>query len=247
VIKAVDAVIQLLIEVEDRPTMERFNELVLSNELHMSPYEHSILVDGRDERGIDIGLFSRFPIRSVRPHYNDTDAEGVIFSRDCPEYEVILPDGKSLIILGNHLKSKGYGVASENNKKRRRQAVRVSEIYREACQRSDLVIVAGDFNEKPDNPSLKPLLQDTDLRDVMTHPSYEGLPGTFDTCTEDDKFDYVLLSPALWGRVKQVGAERSGIYAPRALKKAGITIMPTVTSDENSASDHAAVWVDLEL
>jgi hypothetical protein len=44
VIKAVDAAIQLLVEVEDRPTMKRFNELVLTNELNMVPFPHTLLL-----------------------------------------------------------------------------------------------------------------------------------------------------------------------------------------------------------
>ena len=248
VVQKVDAHIQLLIEVEDRPAVDRFNRLVLEEDLGASPFPHNLLVDGNDDRGIDIGLLSRFPIRSVRPHINDGGPDTPIFSRDCPEFEIELPGGKTLWLLGNHLKSKGFGSQAANNKKRELQASRVKEIYEEARKRSDFVIVAGDFNDFPSSDPLAPIIKQTDLKDVMSHPKYKGLPGTFDTCTsEKKKIDYILLSPALWDLVRAVDVERSGIWAPVAFKKAGIEIMPTVTSDDNSASDHGAVWVDLEI
>lgn len=247
VIQKVNADVQLLVEAEDRWSIELFNRQLLGETLQMQPYGYNLLVDGNDARGIDIGLLSRHKIQAVHSHISDVDAKGVVFSRDCPEFEVILPSGESLWVLGNHFKSKGFGNAADNNRKRKRQAERVKAIYEEARRRSDLVIVAGDLNDTPGSDPLKPLLEDTDLRDVMTHPSYSGLAGTYDTCTPANKIDYVLLSPALWERVLAVGVERSGIWAPRAFAAAGIEIMETVTSDLNSASDHAAVWVDLDL
>jgi hypothetical protein len=42
--------------------------------------------------------------------------------------------------------------------------------------------------------------------------------------------------------VQHVEAERRGIWAPSAVKS-----LDTVTSKRNRASDHAAVYVDLDL
>jgi hypothetical protein len=41
--------------------------------------------------------------------FYETDAEGEILSRDCAEYHVQTPHGHRLVILANHLKSKGCG------------------------------------------------------------------------------------------------------------------------------------------
>jgi endonuclease/exonuclease/phosphatase family metal-dependent hydrolase len=243
VIQLVNADVQLLVEVEDRSSLAMFNRQVLGEVLGMTPYAHNLLVDGNDPRGIDLGLLSRFPIEAVRPHFADRDTAGeTIFSRDCPEFAVQLPNGETLWVLGNHFKSKGYGNWRANNRKREAQAERAAELYQAARQRSPWVIVAGDLNDLPDSDPLRPLIAGTDLCDVMTHPTYSGLPGTYETCTAKKKIDYVLLSPALWERVKAVGVERSGIYAPRTFAS-----MPTVTSKLNAASDHASVWVDLEF
>jgi endonuclease/exonuclease/phosphatase family metal-dependent hydrolase len=239
-ISAVNADIQCVVEIENRLTLDRFNQQVLAKIPDFLPFKHNLLIDGNDSRGIDIGLLSRYPIVSVRSHIDDGGDEP-IFNRDCPEFEVALPDGNSLWILGNHFKSKGHGSFSENNVRRRRQAAQVARIYKKALQRSDLVIVLGDLNDYPGSWPLQPLLHGTGLKEVMTHPSYQGLPGTYGTGRSiKQKLDYILLSPALWKRVQNVGVERRGVYTWNARKR-----FLTVTSPVTAASDHAAVWVDI--
>jgi endonuclease/exonuclease/phosphatase family metal-dependent hydrolase len=245
VVSDVKADVQLMVEIEDRQALSRFNNQVLGEIHKIKPYEYNLLMDGNDDRGIDIGVLSRHRIRTLRSHIDYRDAAGtdVVFSRDCPEYEIMLPRGRTMWLLGNHFKSKGYGKQSDSDAKRKRQAQAVKLFYAAALKRSKHIVIAGDLNDFPGSDPLTPLLAETDLRDVMTHPSYSGLPGTFDTCKrEAQKIDYILLSPALWERVEAVGVERRGIYAPRSFPH-----YDTVTSDRNAASDHAAVWVDIDL
>ena len=241
VIDAVNPDIACLVEVENRMALGRFNEQVLGEEFQKS-FAFDLLVDGNDPRGIDLAILSRHPVSTVRPHIHD-GAPSRIFSRDCPEYEILLPSGESLWVLANHFKSKGYGAPAESNAKRARQAARAAEIYQDALTRSDYVIVSGDLNDRPDSVPLKALVQDTDLRDVMTHPSYPGAPGTYETGNSlNQKIDYILLSPALWAKVENVAVERRGVWAPHTFPS-----FPEVTSSVTQASDHAAVWVDLDL
>jgi len=54
VIRDVNADILGIIEAEDRPSLVRFNEELLGNQ-----YAHAMLVDGNDDRGIDVGIFTR--------------------------------------------------------------------------------------------------------------------------------------------------------------------------------------------
>jgi endonuclease/exonuclease/phosphatase family metal-dependent hydrolase len=241
VIDAVRPDVLVAVEVEDRLTMQRFNDDVLANFGWSFPY--ALLVDGNDGRGIDVGLFSGHPIRSVRSHVWDTDSEGTIFSRDCAEFEVELPAGPPLWVLANHLKSKGYGSQARSNKKRTRQAKRVRAIYREALQRSPRVAIAGDFNDYPASAPIRALTSGLGAREVMTHGSYAGKPGTYKTgSSPKQKIDYICLSPALWGTATAVEQERRGIYAPRTHQA-----FPEVTSRVTQASDHALLWVDLNL
>lgn len=255
VIAAVNADILAVVEAEDRTTLRLFNEQVVAetviDAVQASPYRHVMLVDGNDERGIDVGLLSRknYPIVSIRSHVDDTDAQGTIFSRDCAEYEIRLPVGQSLWVMVNHFKSKGYGAASANDAKRLRQAQRVRDLYdAHIAAGDDLVVVLGDLNETPGNPPLAPLLHDgSTLHDVAKHPSYNdgGRPGTHGNCNAAGKLDYILLSPVLFGKVIAAGIERRGMWG-------GVngTLWPhfaEVTNADEAASDHAALWVELDL
>ena len=241
VIQEVNADIMCTIEVEDRLSLSRFNDQILGAGYQCN-YPFNLCIDGNDKRGIDVGIFSRYPIRNMRSHIFDEDDKGTIFSRDCAEYEVELPNEKKLWLLVNHYKSKGYGSYTSSNAKRRRQAVRTADIYREARLRSDFVAVLGDLNDIPDSDPLSPLLVDTDLKDVSNHPKWEGAIGTYGTGkSKSSKIDYILLSPALWQLVKDVGIERRGIYAP------SLKIMWEGVSKTTAASDHGAVWVDLDI
>jgi endonuclease/exonuclease/phosphatase family metal-dependent hydrolase len=244
VINAVRPDVLTLVEVEDRPSLTRFNDQVLQYE-YQYPFNHNILVDGNDPRGIDIALMSQRPILGVRS-YSDLPRPGhmeLLFSRDCPEYSVALPYDRLLIVLGNHFKSQGYGNTAANDAKRHDQAAGVVQIYQAALQLTPYVAITGDLNAGREHPSIAPLFAGTGLRDVMEHPLYQGAPGTYGTGTSpSQKFDYIILSPALWAVVQGVGVERRGIYAPNTFPH-----FPEVTSKTNQASDHAAVWVDLGL
>ena len=85
VINDVDADIIAVVEVEDRPALVRLNTELLGGK-----YAHVMLVDGNDERGIDVGIMTKpgFEIRSIRSNVDAVDAGGIIFSRDCPQYEI---------------------------------------------------------------------------------------------------------------------------------------------------------------
>lgn len=243
VIAAVNADVLAVVEVENRIALQRFNEQLLKP-LQVD-YPHYMVIDGNDERGIDVGIYSRFPIRSIRSHVDDGLPSTRIFSRDCPEYEIELPSGDSLRVLVNHLKSKGFGNQTDNDARRKAQAARVAAIYQAQANGANIAVV-GDFNDTPASDPLSPLLHGTDLQDAMTHPLYAGKPGarpgTFKTGTASGKLDYVLLNPALWSKVEDVDVERRGVFTAGAFPH-----FDEVTSEVTQASDHAAVWVDLNL
>ncbi|MET9381386.1 hypothetical protein ABZY09_09880 [Streptomyces sp. NPDC002928] len=50
------------------------------------------------------------------------------------------------------------------------------------------------------------------------------------------------MPPSLFDRVQHVGVERRDIFAPPAVKS-----FDAVTSKANEASDHAALYADLDL
>jgi endonuclease/exonuclease/phosphatase family metal-dependent hydrolase len=248
VVRDVHADVVGVIEVDNRVALGRFNSALLPA-VSTTPYPHVMVIDGNDDRGIDVGLLSRFPIATMRSHVDDAEGGNPVFSRDCPEYEITLPGGESLLLLVNHLKSKGYGSQASSNARRLVQARRVREIYDSRRQGGALnIAIVGDFNDTPASAPLAPLLgAGSDLRDVNAHPSFvdDGRPGTFANGTASGKIDYILLSPALFARVQQAGVWRKGVWG--GTHGTLWEIYPEMTKAVHAASDHAAVWVDLDL
>jgi endonuclease/exonuclease/phosphatase family metal-dependent hydrolase len=247
VLRDLDASIQAVVEADNRIALRDFSSIMM-RDVGGTPFEHVMLIDGNDQRGIDVGLMTRsgYDITGVRSHTDDADTSGTIFSRDCPEYTVKTPSGDEVVVLVNHLKSKGYGVPTVSNARRQEQAAQVAKIYRrlrKSGQRN--VAVVGDFNDTPDSKPLAPLLDKTDLRDVSEHPAFvsDGRPGTYGTGTKGNKIDYLLLSPALFKRVTNGGVFRKGVWGG----KNGTVFehYPTMTNEVEAASDHAAIFADL--
>jgi endonuclease/exonuclease/phosphatase family metal-dependent hydrolase len=247
VIAEVNPDVLVVVEVEHRPALQRFHDAFvapLQRDLGLETYPHNMVIDGNDPRGIDVGILSRFPIARMRSHITDAENGKSIFSRDCPEYYITLDDGRELVILPNHLASKG---SDKTGDRRRQQAHAVRAIYEEVRKTHDLVVVAGDFNDHPDGGSLTELLTQTDLVDAMALPVYSGLPGTYQRGNAKEKFDYLLLSPVLRdnNRVHAVDVFRKGFYAPK--KWESFENISIETKDRFQASDHHCVWADIDL
>ena len=242
VIDAVNPDILITIEVENRPTLERFNKQVLGAQFNRQ-YPHVMVIDGNDDRGIDVGILSRFPIERIQSHVDDPSplaAGSGVFSRDCPEYDVVLPNGDRLIVLPNHFKSKRNGDDQQSKDRRQAQATRAHEIALAALARSPLVLLGGDLNDVPGSVPLAGLFQNG-FHDVIDHADYPtARPGTFGTGLASGKFDYLISSPALWATVQTCGIERRGSYHPNLWKS-----FDTVTKASEEASDHQCVWMDV--
>jgi endonuclease/exonuclease/phosphatase family metal-dependent hydrolase len=248
VIADVSPDIIVMVEVEDRSSLLKFHEQVLKpllTDQNQGPYDHIMVIGGNDERGINVGIMSRRPVVRMASHVDDhTSAGDLTFSRDCPEYYLDLGKGTELVILPNHFSSKGSDAAG---KRRRIQSAAVKEIYvRLRLQEYSLVIVAGDFNDYPESGALDALLKETDLRDAMALPAYQGTyPGTYQYATAKEKFDYLLLSPDLAQKVSMVDVNRKGFYAPT--KWESYENINKKTKDRNQASDHHCLWADIDL
>jgi endonuclease/exonuclease/phosphatase family metal-dependent hydrolase len=250
VMRDLDADVLAVVEADNRIALLKFCQILFKRIQAPPPYSHVMLIDGNDDRGIDVALMSKaaYEIVRIRSHVDDRDGGGRIFSRDCPEYTIRTAAGERLVLLVNHLKSKGYGKQADSDARRERQAVRVAAIYQELRdQGEDQVAVVGDFNDFPDSPPLAPLLGGTDLRDISTHPDFDdgGRPGTFGTGTAKNKIDYVLLSPALFARASGGGIFRKGAWGGK--KGTMWEHYPTMKSQIEAASDHSAIYADLQL
>jgi endonuclease/exonuclease/phosphatase family metal-dependent hydrolase len=240
-----------VVEAENRPALAAFNSEIVAA-LGGAPFRHVMLIDGNDERGIDVGLMTRegFTIGPMRSHVDDRLPDGAaVFSRDCPEFFIDTPSGARLVVLVNHFKSKGYGSATSSDARRRAQALRVKTIYDEliASGIAELVAIVGDFNDTPNSSPLRSLLQDSDLKDAFAHPAFDdgGYPGTYQLCNARDKIDYLLLSPKLFQRVTAGGVFRKGMWP--GVRPRRWDCYAEIGRPQEAGSDHAAVWVDLDV
>lgn len=248
VIVDIDADVLGVVEAESRPALVRFSNYVLPA-VAGKTYDHIMLVDGNDERGIDVGLMTRnkFDILSIVSHVDDADEDGTIFSRDCAQYEISTANGNRLIVLINHFKSKGFGSFANSNAKRKRQASRVATIYRQIRQKHDYIAIIGDFNDTPDSDPISPLFHQTGLKDISKIPGFDddGRPGTYKNGTASDKIDYILLSPALFDKATAGGILRKGVWGGKNGKL--FPHYPEITKQAEAASDHAAIWAELDI
>lgn len=257
VIRDVNADVLAVVEAESRPVLQEMNRSILP-QVGANPYPNVMLIDGNDQRGIDVGLLTKagYPIGNMRSHVHDLKPDGnPIFSRDCPEYEVTTPSGNVVWVIPNHFKSKYGGDDPASKAKRCAQAQRTAEVYR--CLRARgcvYIAVLGDLNDTPDSDALSPLLT-TDLKDASDHPRFcevefragngnRGI-GTYELGNDSDKIDYLLLSPALFGRMHNGGIFRKGAWP--GTNPPRWTVYCELVKKQDAASDHHAIYADIDV
>jgi endonuclease/exonuclease/phosphatase family metal-dependent hydrolase len=248
VIAAVDADIICLMEIEDRLRLQCFHDEELVPKFlepnGRPPYEEILLIDGNDERRIDVAIMSRLPIDWVRSHLHErSQYQGRTvrtFSRDCLEVDFASGGGRSIRLLVNHFKSMGYSPRTDpqSNERRRGQAERVAAIAGALDLDKRSVVIAGDLNSPPESPSLAPLTQHPKLLNVNTTLP-EAERGTYRTGRK--QLDYLFVSTPLKARLRSVQIERRGIFSKTRPH------FPEVEDETTAASDHAAVVADFSI
>lgn len=249
VMKDLDADVLGVVEAESRPVLAQFNKDIVPA-VGGLPFNHVMVIDGNDTRGIDVGIMTKqgFPIVSMVSHVDDKKGDDPIFSRDCPEYFIATKDGNRLVVLVNHLKSKGYGAPATSNARRLLQAQQIRKIVQALLDAGETyVAVVGDLNDTPDSDALEALTQGGFLKDAFDHDEFDdgGFEGTYGSSTARNKIDYLLLSPALFAKVEKGGVIRKGMWPGKRPKK--WDVYDTVTLPVHAGSDHAAIWVDLDI
>lgn len=249
VLKALKADVQCLVEVENRDTISSFN----SDMMGTQKFPFNMLIDGNDPRGIDVGLLSRFPIKNIRTHIFDKDkptSKSFIFSRDCLEVELEIANNKSLYVLCNHFKSKGYSASQKDADARRKlQADKVKEILQKNYDlKKDMVVVMGDFNDTPDSKPLQTLLNTQNLTDVLKLKFGNDIDKTYTYFyKQKSQIDFILVSKPLKDAFTDAGVERRGMFELNTLSNGAEKRFPTVTSVANAASDHAGIWAEFNV
>jgi endonuclease/exonuclease/phosphatase family metal-dependent hydrolase len=253
VIADVAADVLCVVEAEDRPSLDRFNRELLAGR-----YGHAMLIDGNDARGIDVGILTTAQIEIVAMRSNvdapDPASGEHLFSRDCPEYQLSLPGGNAVWVLANHFKSQSGG----GGPKRKRQAEGVRVIVERLIAAGQTnVIVLGDFNEGPTTPGQPPvdlvsLFDPTGpLVSVYDLPVFDPgpRPGTFQSCGLANRLDHVFVSRPLAASVLGGGIERHGLWGTPTNKNPPKqwAAFPEITAAHQAASDHAAVFIDVNI
>ena len=117
--------------------------LLVKDGLKGKGYHYVSLLEGRDIRGIDVGIISKYPIIKSKLHHIDISAYSDRETRSILE-AVIKVSGKKISVFGNHWPSQG------NVDECRIEASKV--LKREALtSTSDAVIALGDFNTSHDD------------------------------------------------------------------------------------------------
>jgi endonuclease/exonuclease/phosphatase family metal-dependent hydrolase len=217
-------------EVENLDAIRLFNQRYLDGH-----YPYRLLIDGHDERNIDVGVLSCFPITEIRTHVDDVDEEGRrVFSRDCLEATFRLPGGETLTLLVNHLKSKlllgegGEDADARKAKLRASHARRLAQAKAVAAlvearfagsHERALYAVLGDFNDVAASPYLAPLMTSSRLADVLgAHLPGEDWTYYWRARGRVSRIDHVLASKELARRIADAAGagrkphiERSGL------------------------------------
>jgi endonuclease/exonuclease/phosphatase family metal-dependent hydrolase len=240
-------------EVEDITVLEQFVREDLKKK-----YPYRVLVEGNDQRLIDVGLVSRLPLGAVtswRHAVHPNDPSKPIFSRDLLEVEILHPNtrNKILTIFNNHLKSKlvmpgedEEETTEKSNLRRWLQADAAASIIRARMRPNSLYLVLGDMNDTPDSPQLEPLAQNPVLKLVNglaapqeTRPAKADTPPPLNTAwthrfkaagkpASYELFDQIWLSPNL-------AKHQTAAWIHRRSTHGG------------DGSDHDPAWVEVKL
>lgn len=249
-------------EVEDIAALRDFNERFLEGKYDV------YLIEGNDERGIDIGFLVKKDLPFVveqRSHKDETWVDPVfgggptkLFSRDFTALVVRAePGGKPLFLqFGTHFKSKRDrdGKDPESRVMRGAQVARAAEIvgrYRAEFGQDVPILLSGDFNgEVPNEPEFKPLFEAaglTDAFDATPNPpsDRDRVTHTFHPrggASHYGQMDAVLVSKGLRGAVTN-----AMVYRYKNDDGSARDVPHTYEEREKNPSDHFPVVVTLDF
>ncbi|WP_161863129.1 endonuclease/exonuclease/phosphatase family protein [Algicella marina] len=162
-IRAMNADVLAVQEVEHIEILRQFNRDHLGG-----MYSEAVLVEGNDQRLIDVGVLSRLPLGSITSHQaarHRDDPSRRIFGRDLLQVEILRPNGdKHLTLFNTHMKSHFVPFGEDPvagaiaaNLRRRRQAETIAAIISRQERRGSRFVLTGDMNDPPQSADLAPM------------------------------------------------------------------------------------------
>lgn len=180
-IREMDVDILAVQEVEHIEILKQFNRDQLGK-----LYPHVVLIEGNDNRLIDVGLMSKRPLGAITSYQtarHSDDPTRRVFGRDLLQVEVLKDNGdKLLTIYNNHLKSHFVPFTDDPvqgvidaNARRRRQAETISRLVSKQERVGSKFVILGDMNDPPESPDLAPMLT------IDGHMLVNGLDAAIET------------------------------------------------------------------
>ena len=252
VIKEIDPDILILQEIEDRISLEEFNNLILP-QVNCTPFDQCILIPSSEGKGREQALLLKngYELDSVKFHIIDTSD---VPSHELIDYSIITKERKLIHILSTYFYDNRLN-KEKASEVRRLQALGVSRVYKELEGNGQIkVIIAGTLNAPSYCNSLAPLLQNTSLKDITKHVSFEvdyddGLDasyhrmGAYRKGVNIKQKDFMLLSPTLFKTINDSGLNRKAMWPNERPQWANYK---SIKIKKDAASEHPALWCSLK-
>lgn len=238
--------ILILEEVENLRVLQRWVDEYLKS----ANYKTVILVEGKDQRGIDVAIVSRFdtdgtPILHPIPFQN-IDKKEKMDTRGILEVGLKMPDGQKIVVYANHFPAPFHKTTF------RAQAYEyLSQLMKEK-PRETLQVAGGDFNTTSKENNREDLLGKYVKSDwIVAHEKgYEGSQGT--SYYPKDKswsfLDMLLLSKNFEDGKSWEWNPKSYVIANKAAGQVSAEGFPETfdPATGQGMSDHLPVYVEIQ-
>ena len=252
VISEMDPDMLLLQEVEDKMSLDEFNNFILPK-YNSESFQHCFLTPNSEGKGREqaILLKNGYCLESIKVHKID-DSE--FKTPELLEYEIRTPKGKSIYVISAYF----YEDQLDNDgafEIRKNQACKVAAIYNNLQSNGKTnIIIAGTLSAPSYCNSLSPLIQQTDLKDISKNKTFnvdtdEGRDATYFRLgayrmgVNIKQLDYLFLSPELFSQVKNSGMNRKAMWPG---KKPNWSIYSGIHNRSQAASEHPGIWGQID-
>ncbi|MBK8254353.1 MAG: endonuclease/exonuclease/phosphatase family protein [Polyangiaceae bacterium] len=202
--------VAILPEVENEGILNELNKTQLGNAYTVAVPETN------DFRGLDIGVLTKLPIVDLVSHKDDSfkrlDLAGgpaYKYSRDALEIHFNY-NGREVILLGVHYRSKGTGSAETDDKDKRMAEAQHTRAIADALMKENpkrAIVILGDYNDLPGSPPVNWTLQGDPKNspkvvfESATDAISQDLRYTFVYNGTKELIDHQIANPLLGGMI----------------------------------------------